>query len=292
MKKSIALCLVMAVIALFSACKKNPDGIYNPSKKIQKIYNVEDGTRILSEVWSWNGDLLISIEDCGGIAPITTTFSYDNSNRLVSMDNVNSHSECIYDGKKIQKIVVTSYGIEVGSYEFQHKGNKISQIKINFDLGWDDLDWKKAAILNPLRFLIPEVCQTMESVLEDCPKDAKGEDITMNLNWSGNNVKTIDVSYQGFFGTVTETVKLTYDSQNNPTYGSLAQLNTDAVANLFVNKNNPLTITTLINGFTYDKQTFTYEYADNYPVKVIGEDVENPGTSYEETSVSTKIYEY
>ncbi|MBO4381813.1 MAG: hypothetical protein J5799_02620 [Bacteroidales bacterium] len=292
MKKSAILCLSLAVIVLFSACNKDPEGAYNPSKKIQKIYNEVDGTRVLSEVWNWNGDLLMSIEDYSGNDVFTTTFSYDNSNRLVSMDNVNSHSECFYDGNKIQKIVVTSYGVEVGSYEFKHKGSKISQIKMNFDIGMNDYDWKKASVVNPLRFLIPEVCQRMESVLENCSKDAKGEEITMNLNWSGNNVKTIEVSYLGLFGTVTETVELTYDTKNNPTYGSLAQLSTDAVANLFINKNNPLTITTLVSGYLYDKQTFTYEYADNYPVKVIWEDAEFPGTADEEISVTTLIYEY
>lgn len=292
MKKSIVLFLSIVVVALFSTCNKEPEGAFNPSSKIQKIYNVENGTQILSEVWNWDGDLLTSIDEYEGMDIFTTTFSYDNSNRLVSMDNYNSHSECFYDGNKIQKIVITSSGIELGSYEFQHKGNKISQIKINFVFGWDDIPWKKASVVNPLRFLIPEVCQRMESVLENCSKDAKGEEITMNLNWSGNNVKTIEVSYLGLFGTVTETVELTYDTENNPMYGSLAQLSTDAVANLFINKNNPLTIATLVSGYVYDKQTFSYEYANNYPVKVIWEDVLNPGTADEETTVTTKIYEY
>ena len=292
MKKSIIFCVSLAVIALFSACNKNPEGTYNPSKKIQKIYNIEDGTQALSEVWNWDGDLLKSIEDYSGKDASITTFSYDNSNRLVSMDNVYSHSECFYDGNKIQKIVVTSYGVEVGSYEFEHKGSKISQIKMNFDIDMDDFDWKKAAVINPMRFLIPEVQQTMRSVMEKCSKEAKGEEITMDLNWSGNNVKTIAVNYVSSMGVVTETVELTYDTKNNPTYGSLAQLSTNAVANLFVNKNNPLTITTLVGSYLYDKQTFTYEYAGNYPVKVVWEDAEFPGTAEEETSVTTMIYEY
>ncbi|MBR4135745.1 MAG: hypothetical protein IKU03_04980 [Bacteroidales bacterium] len=292
MKKSIILCLCIAVIALFSACNKDHEGVYNPSKKIQKIYEVEDGLQALSAVWNWDGDLLTSIDEYSGMDFFTTTFTYDNKNRLIAMDNAASHSECFYDGNKIQKIVVTANGVEVGSYEFEHKGSKISLIKMNFDLGLDDFDWKKAAIVNPLHFIIPEVCPTVKSAMEKCSKDAKGEEITMAMSWNGNNVKTIEVSYTGFIGTVTETVDLTYDNKINPTYGQLAQMSTNAVANLFVNKNNPLTITTRISGYEYDKQTFTYEYQDNYPVKVTWTDVENPGTEDEEVSVTTRIYEY
>ncbi|MBO4489238.1 MAG: hypothetical protein J5741_06255 [Bacteroidales bacterium] len=292
MKKSLILCLSIAVIALFSACNKNPEGTFNPSKKIQKIYKVENGEQVLSEVWNWNGDLLMSIEEYSGMDIYTSTFTYDNSNRLLAMDNASSHSECFYDGNKIEKIVVTSYGVEVGSYEFEHKGNKISQIEMEFDLGLEDFDWKKAAIANPMRFLIPELYQTVIAALERCSKEAKGEEITMDLTWGGNNVKTIEVRYTGFFGTVTETVDLTYDTKNNPTYGLLAQISTNAVANLFVNKNNPLTINTSISNYLFNKQTFTYEYEDNYPVKVTWEDVDDPGTADEEVTVSTMIYEY
>ena len=114
----------------------------------------------------------------------------------------------------------------------------------------------------------------------------------MNLNWSGSNVKTIDVTYSGFLGNVMETVKITYDNKINPTCGLLAQLSTDAVSNLYLNKNNPLTIITSANGSVFDKQTYTYEYEDNYPVKVTRSDIENEGTLYEEREITTTIYEY
>ena len=284
------MCVV--VIAMFSACNKEPEGVYNPSKKIQKIYNVENNVKELAEVWHWNGDLLTSFDQYYGMDFYTTTFSYDDMNRLIAMDNVSSHSECTYDGKKIQKIVITSDDVVLGTYEFEHKGNKISKIKMNVDLGWEDLDWDKMGMINPLRFLVPEICSTVESAMKKCSKDAKGEDITLILKWSGNNVKTIDVSYTGYFGMVSETVEITYDNKINPTYGLLAQLSTDAVANLFVNKNNPLSIVTRVMGSVYNNATYTYEYEDNYPVKVTCVDVEDPGTTYENTETSTTIYEY
>ena len=297
MKKNIVFCLCIAEIAMFSACNKTPDGVYNPSKKIQKIYTVDNGTQTLKEVWNWNGDLLMSIDDVSNydhaMEIYTTTFSYDKSNRLIAIDDFGVHGECIYDGNKIEKIIFTSEGVEMGRYEFEHKGNKISQIKIKFDDGWDDIDWDKAGMIKSLRYLFPEICPAAESAVRKCSKESKGDEVVMNLNWSGNNVKTIDVSYSGFLGTVTEKVEITYDNKINPTCGLLAQLSTDAVSNLYLNKNNPLTIITNVNGsLPFDNQTYTYEYEDNYPVKVTRVDVENPGTAYETTETTTTIYEY
>ena len=210
MKKNIVFCLCIAVIAMFSACNKTPDGVYNPSKKIQKIYTVDNGTQTLKEVWNWNGDLLMSIDDVSNydhaMEIYTTTFSYDKSNRLIAIDDFGVHGECIYDGNKIEKIIFTSEGVEMGRYEFEHKGNKISQIKIKFDDGWDDIDWDKAGMIKSLRYLFPEICPAAESAVRKCSKESKGDEVVMNLNWSGNNVKTIDVSYSGFLGTVTEKV--------------------------------------------------------------------------------------
>jgi hypothetical protein len=296
MKKNIVFCLCIAVIAMFSACNKTPDGVYIPSKKIQKIYTVDNGTQTPKEVWHWNGDLLMSIDDVSNydhaMEIYTTTFSYDKSNRLIAIDDFGVHGECIYDGNKIEKIIFTSEGVEMGRYEFEHKGNKISQIKIKFDDGWDDIDWDKAGMIKSLRYLFPEICPAAESAVRKCSKESKGDEVVMNLNWSGNNVKTIDVNYSGFLGTVTEKVEITYDNKINPTCGLLAQLGNDAVSNLFLNKNNPLTIITSANGSVFDKQTYTYEYEDNYPVKVTRSDIENEGTLYEEREITTTIYEY
>lgn len=293
MKKNIVFCLCIAVIAMFSACNKTPDGVYNPSKKIQKIYTVDNGTQTLKEVWNWNGDILKSIDQYFDGVPTTLHFSYDNSNRLIAIDDFGSHGECIYDDNEIEKIIFTTEGVEMGRYEFEHKGNKISQIKIKFDAGWDDIDWDKACMIKSLRLLFPEISPAAESAVRKCSKEAKDDEVVMNLNWSGSNVKTIDVTYSGFLGNVRETVKITYDNKINPTCGLLAQLGTDAVSNLYLNKNNPLTIITNVNGsLPFDNQTYTYEYEDNYPVKVTRVDVENPGTAYETTETTTTIYEY
>ena len=217
MKKNIIFCLCIAVIAMFSACNKTPDGVYNPSKKIQKIYTVDNGTQTLKEVWNWNGDILKSIDQYFDGVPTTLHFSYDNSNRLIAIDDFGSHGECIYDDNEIEKIIFTTEGVEIGRYEFEHKGNKISQIKIQFDDSWDDIDWDKVGMIKSLRLLFPEISPAAESAVRKCSKESKDGEVVMNLNWSGSNVKTIDVTYSGFLGNVMETVKITYDNKINPT---------------------------------------------------------------------------
>ena len=293
MKKSIIFCLCIAVIALFSACK-DPDGVYNPSKKIQKVFTVnEDGEKVLAETWRWDGDVLTSIDylDYDGTIALTNRFSYDNQNRLIAADGGGAHCEYIYDGKKIEKIVMTADGSEVASYEFKHKGNKISEIEIDIDLfdDWDDDDygWDKKDIVFPLRFMMPEIYSEVEAAVKKCSKDSKGDQVKIKLNWSGDNVKSMDMSFNIMGMNMTETAEFTYDNKNNPMYGSLAAASSSAVENLFLNKNNPLTVKISYLGQILGTSDYTYEYEDNYPVKVTCKTVED-----EMTNVATIIYEY
>lgn len=287
MKKSIIFSLCIAVIALFSACNKDQEGVYNPSKKIQKVYIINDnGEKVLAESWHWNDKLLTSIDSYTGMITNTTKFSYDDKNRLVRTEEGNTHSEFIYDGKQITTIKSYYNDRLLATTEFEHNGNKISTIKFDISI------FSKAGVPNPLQFIIPEICPVMEKAVEQCSQDVKGENITMNLTWDGNNVKSIDLDYIGIISHVTETVDLTYDKKLNPTYGLFSMLSSDAVSNLFVNKNNPLTINTRIGSVTRDKMEFTYEYEGNYPTKVTCLTIEDYGTEDEESETTTTIYEY
>lgn len=292
MKKSIIFCLCLAVIALFSACK-DPDGVYNPSKKIQKVFTVEDGEKVLAEVWRWDGDILTSIGyyDYDGTLVYMNRFSYDSKNRLIAMDGEGAHCEYIYDGNKIEKAVMTADGVEVGSYEFEYKGNKISEINIDMilfdDWGDDDFGWDKKGVVYPLYFMIPEACPMLEAAVKKCSKDSKGDQVKIKLNWGGNNVKSMDMSFNVWGMNMTETAEFTYDKKNNPMYGSLGTMSSSAVENLFLNKNNPLTVKISYMGQILGTSDYAYGYEDNYPVKVTCKTVED-----EMTNVATIIYEY
>ena len=293
MKKSIVFCLCVAVIALFSACK-DPDGVYNPSKKIQKVFTLNDeGEKVLSEVWQWDGDVLTAIDyyDYDGSLALTNRFSYDSKNRLIAADGGGAHSEYIYDGKKIDKIVMTADGSEVATYDFEHKGNKISEIDIDIDLfgDWDgdDFGWDKKAIVFPLRLMMPEIFQEVEAAVKKCSKDSNGDQVKVKLNWAGDNVKSMEMIFNAWGMNMTEMAEFTYDNKNNPMYGSLASMSSNAAENLFLNKNNPLTVKMSYLGQILGTSEYTYEYEDNYPVKVTCKTVED-----ELTNVATAIYEY
>lgn len=293
MKKSIIFCLCIAVVALFAACK-DPDGVYNPSKKIQKVFTVNDnGEKVLAEAWQWDGDVLTSISyyDYDGTLASTNHFSYDSQNRLIAMDQNGAHGEYIYDGKKIDKIVMTADGVEVATYEFEHKGNKISEIDIDIDLfddwGDDDFGWDKKDIVFPLRLMMPEICPAVETAVKKCSKDSKGDQVKIMLKWNGDNVKSMDVIFNMLGANLTETAEFTYDNKNNPMYGSLATMSSSAAENLFLNKNNPQTVKISYLGQILGTSDFTYEYDGNYPVKVTCKTVEDGMTN-----VATTIYEY
>lgn len=289
MKKSFIFCLCVAIIALFTACNKNQEGVFNPSKKIQKTYIVnQDGEKELTEVWHWDGKVLSSIDYIDNSYPYTVYFSYDNKNRVIAADEAGgAHTEFIYDGKYIQKIQAIYEGVVVSTAEFDHENGKISEMRLSDILGKDG-SWSKMHVLNPLRYVIPEAFPAVEKAMEKCAKDAKGDDqIVIRLHWKGDNVNTMELSFPIGINQVTETVEITYDKKNNPMYGLFASLGSDAAVNLFVNKNNPLNMKYSYMGTVVEEMDFTYEYEDNFPTTVTMMTSEDGVID-----VQTVIYEY
>jgi len=285
MKKNFIFCLCVAVIALFTSCEKK-EGVYNPSKQIQKIYTIDDGEKELEEVWHWDGKVLTSIDYVDGMNSTTATFSYDKQKRMVAMDAGGAHTEFIYDGKYIKKIEITYEGVVVSTTEIEHKNGKISEMRLT-DVFMDDDVWDKMLIVNPMRFVIPEAFPVVEKTMKKCAK-AKGNDqIIVKLNWKGDNANSMEITSTLWGETMTELVELTFDNKNNPMYGLFSSMNSDVVTNLFVNKNNALTMNYNLMGEEVAKVNYTYEYEDNYPTKITM-------TSFygDEVDTETYIYEY
>lgn len=285
MKKSIIFCLCVAVIALFTACNKDQEGVYNPSKKIQKIYTLDNGAQELEEIWNWDDKLLTSITDVSDNS--TSTFAYDSKKRLVSIDSKDSHSEFVYDGKLLQKIVFTENGVEEGTAVFEHEKGKISVITMDASF-FDEDDLLKTSKVNPLRFVIPEAVPIVEKAMKKHTTEAKGTQITIKLNWNGDNVKSLQMNIPVMGMSVTETTEFTYDNKNNPIYGSFASMTSDFAEFLFLNKNNPLTMKSTAMGYVLDTAEYTYEYDGNYPTKVTCKRVDDEGVA----DIETIIYEY
>jgi len=285
MKKNFIFCLCVAVIALFTSCEKK-EGVYNPSKQIQKIYTVDDGEKELEEVWHWDGKVLTSIDYVDDMNSTTATFSYDKQKRMVAMDAGGAHTEFIYDGKYIKKMETTYEGVVVSIIEFEHKNGKISEMRIT-DVFMDDDVWDKMLIVNPMRYVIPEAFPVVEKTMRKCAK-AKGNDqIIVKLNWKGDNANSMEITSTLWGETMTELVELTFDNKNNPMYGLFSSMNSDVVTNLFVNKNNALTMNYNLMGEEVAKVNYTYEYEDNYPTKITMTTIDG-----DEVDTETYIYEY
>jgi hypothetical protein len=243
----------------------------------------------LEEVWNWNGKLLVAIVDVDDNSE--STFLYDKKQRLTSIDTKDSHSEFTYDGKYLLRVVTTSNGEGSGVIDFVHENGKISEMKM--DVAGFDLDLFKKSIANPLRFVLPEAVPAVERAMKECPKDAKNMQLNAKLNWNGDNVSSMQISTSvAIVGTVTLTTDFTYDTKNNPIYGSFASLTSAAGEVFFLNKNNPLTrkttLQSTIMNSTLDSSEYTYEYEGNYPTKVTSKSTDEDG----EVDFETIIYEY
>ena len=61
MKKLGLVIIAIVMIFVFNSCEKENLGIFNPKKKISKIYAETNG-HYLREQWTWNGEQLQQIQ--------------------------------------------------------------------------------------------------------------------------------------------------------------------------------------------------------------------------------------
>ena len=294
MKKNIIFCLCVTIIALFASCNKDPDGVYNPAKKIHKIYEVNDvyGTYV-SEVWNWNGNQLASINryDHRGDLYATNTYQYDGD-RLITIRNISSYATLNYKENKIDciNVYLTGKNAPIAVYSFQYKGNKLSHLLTIVDDNQFSLLDKKS-LVNPLKFILPEVCASVEKLIEKSENESKGEvTITMDFTWTGKNITSVETNMVSDHSASSDVTKCTFDHKQNPVEGFLGSL--FGSGNLYCNQNNLLSATTTSFGTPFLTTTYDYEYEGNYPVKM------TVTTTYQDLyegiipDVVTYIYEY
>ena len=122
MKKILTIFAIACVALVFAGCQK--DGVYNPSKKISKIYYTStSGVKSLKQIWTWNGKLLDKIDYYdGGSIYKTYNFTYDGK-RLTRMSNYanNRYIEYKYDGSHLSEANVFSSGSLEYIYKFTYK---------------------------------------------------------------------------------------------------------------------------------------------------------------------------
>ena len=267
MKKILSILVIACVAMLFVSCHK--DGIYNPSKKISKIYYTgSDGVKNLSQVWTWNKNNTLEKIDfySGGSLSYTYNFTYEKK-RLVRMNNYanNRSIEYKYEKNMLKEANTYSGGTLQDTYTFTHKNGKIVKIT-------DTYLNKKGAIeneINPLQFILSEeLCQTVDQNRKRI-SDSKGTIVwNYELTWEKNNPTKMVVTREG--SSANSTYELSYDKKNNPYYNAF--LNFYFEDNTYsgnLSKNNIVRIEYREIDSDGDQDTgverYEYTYDGNYP---------------------------
>ena len=275
----VALVAVMSA-GTFNACKK--DGVYNPKKKISKMYDEDfNGEKVLSETWTWDGNKLARIDYPNGDFNV---FEYDKDRLINITDKNGNYQKYIYDGSKIDKIQEWSKDGSVlyMEYKFEHKGNKIS--KITSESSIEDFDFEdfvypetssKSLKSNALRFVLPEQIANITSAeLKNNIKSQKvlGKiSISIELTWKGNNIEKATLTNNSGLN-IPISIQLTYDNKSNPMYGLFTG------ETIVTSKNNVKKMTLTMAGIPITEIDCSYEYEGNFPTKITtqtsGTDVE------------------
>jgi hypothetical protein len=274
--------LILSMICLTS-CKK--DGVYNPKKKISKIfYQYSGGTKQLNETWTWDKNKLSKIDYGSGYYE---RFEYDKNQISKIIDSDGDYQKFTYDGSKINKIEFYYGNTLYEAYKFEHNGNKISKITIE-EYDYDDYEYASKSIKNSkrniLRFILPEqFCEKIEKSLSQ-KKNRKAMETyttTLKLTWKGNNVE--EIVYEDMYDNelYAETSKYTYDKKKNPFDGLLSEIEDS------FSKNNVTKMTTTDTDNNYWEYEYSYSYDGNFPKEVT--QIYRSG-SYTNTSMT--YYEY
>ena len=314
--KQTALFLSLLMI-VFSSCKKEDiDGVYDPKKKIDRIYKENlNGEKYLVELWNWDKKQLKSIDqyDSDGKVYNTETYSYNDNGQIESVsgdkhdwtayyhykDDVLDYVETYFTDFVIQNeigdVVDTLKNILAFRVDCFYDGECLSKVEFTEFSLFDNRGIITDASFNPLRFVLPE--RTLEAVKTVMKKtsersSSKEDRVTvLEFEWEGENIKT-QKSYTKGSETVEYTETYKYDDKINPYY-NLYDSWSASIYKKFSNKNN-LTYSSYKreNDSSSGETHHQYEYKGDYPIKrTTGGDV-HPPIGVEAVFSGTYHYEY
>ena len=287
MKKVLILSLCAVLCAALTSCEKDQPGVYNPKKKIKKIYYEYGGQKFLAQGWNWDGKLLTSIDYYTSEGEIMSTeiYSYDKDNRLVRIQEGSEYLDFIYENGKLKAAKYYWTNTLEESYDFIYENNKLSKIEwAPYDSYVVDKHQKR---LNPLAALMPQGGDVLTKAVKKLNTQQKGEEkVILELTWEGKNISHIHGYAVGDEDSETMDAYFTYDDKINPFKGwspmwldEVIGIWDDSYLNTF-NYGNMLTSSYIYkeSGVEYDhyNMVFSYEYDGKYPVKMtISEEGEN-----------------
>ena len=262
MKRFVYLTIVLGVlfVAFMASCTK--EGIYNPEKKIQRVYNDDTYTiKYLSQIWNWDGKLLKSIYhySSSGDLSYTEAFTYEGG-RLIRVNDYRhlEYATYDYDGSVLKTYNYYKNNQLSSTLNFTYDGRKVSQVVYTV---FGDKEAEKH-----LTAPLPAAIRERMDVLAAKADATKGlRVITYQFTWTNGNLTGI----VGTAGDEKVTFTLTYDNKENPFKG---YLNLDGTKDpvYFYSKNNVTQFKeNYLNGDN-DIYNFSYQYdSDGYPTKAI-----------------------
>lgn len=308
MKKTFLFLAFACIAMLFSSCNK--EGVFNPKKKISKIYTSNSHTsngnttldRWLQEEWTWNkNNTLAKIDHHFGAYENTETYTYDNKKRVVRIDgtttniwdnNYTYHIEFKYNGKELSEAAYYDEDELQTKLVFTHEKGKISKIEL-FEMDMENMDKH----IKALHSLLPEhLYSNLEKMYKNrlSKSNAKGDaTIIWELSWDKDNVSKAVCTAKWIEGYEKDIMEYKYDNYNNPFYGYLSPEMGEYAGADYFSKNNITQIKTQFltsnpddEGSTYISN-YAYTYEGKYPIS----------SSYTESSGQTSTtytteYEY
>ncbi|MCQ2272447.1 MAG: hypothetical protein MJZ72_06650 [Bacteroidales bacterium] len=272
MKKILTIFAIACVALVFAGCQK--DGVYNPSKKISKIYYTStSGVKSLKQIWTWNGKLLDKIDYYNdGTVSYTNNFTYDGK-RLTRMDcyKYNEYIEYKYDGSHLSEANVFYAGSLEYIFKFTYKSGKLESMTRTSTGKGTRTEMK----IDPLTFVFgPEISQSIERAQKILAAKNNGKSTyieTLKFTWENGEISQCVTSFQGEGYYEEVTAKITYDKKKNPFSGALINFDfEDNMGDGSYSKHNiaKMDCTEMEDG-EVENWTVTYNYSydkSNYPI--------------------------
>ncbi|GHV35318.1 hypothetical protein FACS1894178_4630 [Bacteroidia bacterium] len=270
MKKIILLTALATMLLAFTSCQK--EGVYNPSKKISKIYYQSgSGAKYLVERWTWDGNKLSKITDANG--KLSESFSYDGSRVSKVTGSDGEIYTFYYDGSKITKVECKYQGKVLAQLDFSHKSSKISKL----DIHYYNNSSKSISQLSTFNHLFSDLAQDLMT----SEKSRANYDtyITYEFTYSGSNMTKMTYHAQEGNSTMEYERTYKYDKKKNPYYNFFSS----SFVFMCLSENNPTQYEHIAgaNVYTYE---YSYTYDGSYPTESMR--LSSDG------STATTFYEY
>lgn len=246
----------IAIVAVsFSSCGEEP-GIYEPKKKISKVYEQKEGRdEYLVQDWLWNGNKLASITYYyRGEFDGKDEYTYEGNKIVKIIDDNGLYAEYIYADKQFKKInFFDSDDILRSEITFQYKGKKISTITIyGYNVCKNVISMIERSFMGKL---LSE--KGMKIVAEKLANQSK-DTFVFYLSYDGENLTSI--SGDGYDATIYSD----YDTHSNIWYNFYPFTYYHSNFYNVFSKNNPGK-ETVYYGESFDSIIYNYTYDGDSP---------------------------